>query len=56
MAFSYKNKRGITFWLHQRGRLFFFSRDPEGAVDLPPGKWEVIENERTGLPMLKKKV
>ena len=59
MAFSYTNKKGITFWLHEReGRggvkLYYFSKDPEGAVDLPEG-FEVIENEKTGLPMVKKR-
>ncbi len=54
MAFSHKNSRGDTYWLHQKGKLFFFSRNPEGAIDLPP-HLEVFENSRTGLPMVRKK-
>ena len=54
MAFEYKNKRGVTFWLHQRGKLFFFSKNSENAVNLPKD-FEVFENERTGLPMVRKK-
>ncbi len=54
MAYSHTNSRGETFWLHQKGKLFFFSRNPEGAIDLPPNL-EVFENPRTGLPMVRKK-
>jgi len=59
MAFSFKNSKGVTYWLHKRvGRggatLFFFSKDPTDAVDKPEG-YDVFENARTGLPMLKKK-
>ena len=54
MAYSYKNSRGVDFWLHSRGRLFFFSKNPEGAIDLPD-HLEVFENQRTGLPMVRKK-
>lgn len=57
--FIYKNKKGKKFWLHmkQRGKgvLYFFSKKPEGAInDLPKG-FAVIENEKTGMPMLKRK-
>lgn len=59
MGFSYTNSRGQTYWLHSRkaksgATLFFFSKKKEGSIDLPEG-FEVIENERTGLPMVKKK-
>lgn len=54
MAYSYKNSKGRTYYLHSRGRLFFFSKDPAGSIDLPEG-YEAVESERTGLPMLKKK-
>lgn len=59
MGFSYTNKKGVTYWLHERegkggAKLFFFSKNPENSIDLPEG-FEVIENERTGLPMIKKK-
>jgi hypothetical protein len=54
MAYSHKNSKGVTFWLHNRGKLFFFSKNPEGAIDLP-GNLEIFENARTGLPMVRKK-
>ena len=67
MAFSVVSKKsGKTFYLHGREtplpngkvrKLFYFSGTPgEGALDDLPEGYEVIENARTGLPMLKKKV
>lgn len=53
MTFSHKNSKGITYYLHSKGKLLFFSKNPEGAIDLPAGM-KVIENPRTGLPMVKK--
>jgi hypothetical protein len=54
MAYSHKNSKGVTFWLHNRGKLFFFSKNPEGSIDLPEGL-EIFENSRTGLPMVRRK-
>jgi hypothetical protein len=59
MAFSHKNSKGKTYYLHSReGRggstLFFFSGSPENGAELPEG-YKIIENKRTGLPMVKKK-
>jgi len=59
MGYSHTNSRGIKYYLHKRvgkggATLFFFSKKPEGSIDLPE-KFKVIENERTGLPMVKKK-
>lgn len=54
MAYSHKNSRGVMYYLHSRGKLMFFSKDPAGAIDLP-ANLEVMENPRTGLPMVKKK-
>ena len=54
MAYSHKNSKGDTFWLHSKGRLFFFSRNAEGAINLPD-TLEVFENPRTSLPMVRKK-
>ncbi|HET6243715.1 MAG: hypothetical protein H0V01_08335 [Bacteroidetes bacterium] len=64
MAYSHKNSRGQTYYLHSRkaGRggtsnrdLFFFAKEPrESALDKLPEGYEVIESERTGLPILKK--
>lgn len=54
MAYSHTNSKGVTFWLHSKGKLFFFSKNPESAIDLPP-HLEVFENPRTGLPMVRKR-
>jgi hypothetical protein len=64
MAFSVKSKKtGQTYWLHCKDvrlkstgkiqRIYYFSKDPTGAIDMPTG-FKVIESERTGLPLLKK--
>jgi len=65
MAFSVKsNKSGETYYLHSRevtlrgGRkqtIFFFAREvKDGALDELPAGYEVMENKRTGLPMLRR--
>jgi len=61
--FSYRNSKGDEYWLHSKDvrlrggriqRIFFFSKDPTNSIDMPEG-YIVIESERTGLPLLKKK-
>lgn len=66
MAFSAKSKKsGKMYYLHSKevelagGRkqtIFYFAGE-EGKNSLAalPAGYEVIENERTGLPMLRKK-
>lgn len=54
MGYSHTNARGVIYYLHSKGRLMFFSKKPEEAIDLPSGM-EVTENSRTGLPMVRKK-
>lgn len=55
MVFEYKNSRGKTYFLHQTGKLFYFSSEKKpNAIDLPVG-YAVVENNKTGLPMLRKK-
>lgn len=54
MAYSHTNSKGKTYWLHKKGALMFFSKNPDDAIDLPEGL-EVFENSRTGLPMVRKK-
>ncbi len=65
MAFSVPSKKsGKTYYLHLREqprknggitKLYYFAGDvrPEAVDSLPEG-YIVIENERTGLPFLKK--
>lgn len=64
MTFTQVNSKGQTYYLHERevtlkgGRkqvIYFFGREAkEGAIDELPEGYEVIENTRTGLPILKK--
>jgi hypothetical protein len=64
MAFTYKNKKGDTYYLHKKdvtlrgGRqqtIYYFARDVrDGAIDEVPSGYKVVETERTGMPVLKK--
>lgn len=65
VAYSVQSKKtGQTYYLHMRnvtlrgGRnqtIYFFARaEGEGALDELPTGMMVMENDRTGLPMLKK--
>ena len=65
MAYSVKSKKsGEAYYLHSRevtlrgGRkqtiYYFGGIGKEGDVDELPSGYEVMENSRTGLPMLKK--
>lgn len=65
MAYSVKsNKTGETYYLHSKvvtlrgGRkqtIYFFARDVrDGSLDSVPAGYAVMENSRTGLPMLKR--
>jgi hypothetical protein len=66
MAFSVVSKKSNkTYYLHSRLQklkggqevtLYYFGGEAKaGAIDALPEGMEVIENERTGLPMLRKK-
>lgn len=65
MAYSVQSKKsGETYFLHSKevtlrgGRkqvIYYFARqEKEGAMDDLPEGYEVMENSRTGLPMLRK--
>jgi hypothetical protein len=64
MAFSYTNSKGQTYYLHMKevtlknGRqqtIYFFARDVrDGSLDAVPAGYEVMETQRTGMPVLKK--
>ncbi|MBI2638112.1 hypothetical protein HYW83_00805 [Candidatus Peregrinibacteria bacterium] len=64
MAYAHTNSKGQTYILHSKnvtlrgGRqqmIFFFARDErEGALDEVPAGYLVVENKKTGLPMLKR--
>ncbi len=67
MAYSVKSKKsGKDYYLHLREtkrkdgkttKLYYFAGEvkKEGSVDSLPDGYTVVENERTGLPFLKKK-
>ena len=65
MAYSHVSKKsGKTYYLHHKdvtlrgGRqqtIYFFAQDVrDGSLDEVPSGYVVMENPRTGLPMLKK--
>jgi hypothetical protein len=64
MAFQHTNSKGQTYNLHMQDvtlkggrlqRIYFFARDVRpGAVDVLPAGYVVVENPKTGLPVLKK--
>jgi len=66
MAYSVKSKKsGKNYFLHSKDvilkggrkqRIFYFAGEAkEGALNDLPAGYEVMENKRTGLPMLRKK-
>ena len=66
MALTVQSKKsGKTYHLHERRQklkggqevtLYFFAANPgEGAIEKLPEGYEVSENTKTGLPLLKKK-
>lgn len=66
MAYSHKNSKGQTYYLHSKdvilrgGReqtIYYFAKEvkPGALDDLPAGK-EVVENKKTGLPLVKSSV
>lgn len=66
MAYSVQSKRsGKTYFLHRREQklkggqqvtLYYFSgQTGDGAIDALPDGYEVAENTKTGLPLLKKR-
>lgn len=66
MAYSVKSKKsGKMYYLHSKEvklagdrlqKIYYFAGlAGENALDELPAGYEVMENERTGLPMLRKK-
>ena len=64
MSYEYKNSRGQTYYLHtqdvilkssnKKQTIYFFAKDKRSnACDIPAGK-TVVENNKTGLPFLRK--
>jgi hypothetical protein len=63
MAFSYINKRGVTYFLHAKTmtlkngkaqKIFYFAKEKKaGVLDAVPQGYQVAETPN-GLPVLKK--
>ena len=54
MAYGHTNSKGNTYYLHSKGKMFFFSKEiKEGALDAVPAGYQVAEM-KTGLLVLKK--
>ena len=65
MPYTHTNKKGQAYVLHgkavtlqggRKQRIHYFAREAKQgeALDAIPAGYEVKENERTGLPFLKK--
>jgi len=56
-GYSYTNKKGekfyLHFWVKGAKKIYYFNKEPVGSIDLP-FEYEVVENPRNGLPMLRK--
>lgn len=65
MAFEFKNSKGVKYYLHfkdvnlkggREQRIYYFARNVRpGSLDKVPDAYKVIETQRTGMPILKKK-
>ena len=64
MAFQFTNSKNVTYYLHFRDvilrggreqRIYFFAREVrDDSLDEVPAEYEVVETERTGMPVLRK--
>ncbi len=64
MAYAHKNSKGQTYFLHTKdvtlrgGRkqtIYYFAREEkDGSLEEVPAGYMVVENKRTGLPLLKR--
>ncbi len=64
MAYSTTNQRGRIYYLHakvvelrnhRQQRIYFFAPEiQEGVLEDIPDGFEVVENQRTGLPVLRR--
>lgn len=64
MAYTVRNSKGQTYFLHgkmvtlrggRKQQIYYFARrEKSDALSDMPNGYQVTENKRTGLPMLKK--
>lgn len=56
--YTYKNSKGDKFWLHKDEdgdrTLYYFSKNPQGALPSRPKGYKVEENEHSNMPYLKR--
>lgn len=56
--FRYENEKGDTYYLHKDEQgdrtIYYFSKNPSGALPSRPSGYKVVENPKTGMPYLKK--
>jgi hypothetical protein len=66
MAFSYTNSKGRQYYLHSKDvklrggdrtqTIFYFAPDQrKEVIDAVPAGFTVVESQKTGLPVLKRK-
>jgi hypothetical protein len=65
MAYEFTNSKGTKYYLHfkdvnlkggRQQRIYFFAKDiRDGSLDAVPDAYEVMETQRTGMPILRKK-
>ena len=54
MAYSHTNSKGVTYYLHSNGKMFYFSKEiKNGALEAVPAGYNVVEM-KTGMLVLKK--
>jgi hypothetical protein len=54
MAYAHTNSKGVTYYLHSNGRMFYFSKEIKAsALDAVPAGYQVVEM-KTGMLVLKK--
>ncbi len=64
MAYEFTNSKGVKYYLHfkdvnlkggRQQRIYFFARHiRDGSLNEVPAGYQVMETERTGMPILKK--
>jgi hypothetical protein len=65
MPYKHTNNKGQDYFLHARDvklrgsgkqqRIYFFAKDTRsGSLDEVPAGYMIVENPRTGLPILKR--
>lgn len=65
MAYKYINSKGQSYFLHttevtlrgsgKKQQIFFFAREEKsGSLENIPEGYIIVENKKTGLPVLKK--